>query len=322
MLQYTTMDRVFAKVKRDITSDFDELEVVEWTGEALEAMLTRRSFEEAVAFIEVKNHQCELPPRLHGIIQIAKNNLWTPQNKNCVTPSAIITETPNVTYKCDGQDMGYVVLDACGTPVLEYDIAYYRPYFDLLTEYYGWVNCNTYKRAYTPVRLATNSFFNSIVCKELNQSPYTNCKDEYTVIPKVKILRFSFDCGSVAVAYLRQLTDNKTGWPLIPDEYSNLSAIVAYISYRMANREFQNNREGSITKKRENQQDWDWYCGQAVCNDMMPQGEDEHQNLLSQRQYLIPQQNSYFSYFGGLNENEIRKFNDPDMRNNRLHYIS
>lgn len=325
--QYVSIDRISTKLARDTSRiDFNEDDIIEWTGEALEFIGTKRIYEEAIAFYEVKNHQCPIPPFTHQIIQIAKNNSWRPDNL-CVTPSSIIQEVPNVVYQtCNNcgqnseEDMGYVVLDGKGTPVLEYDIAYYRPYFDLLGEYYGWSNTNIYSCNYTPVRLSTSSFFNTVVDKEHDGSLYSNCKDEYTIISN-SLLRFGFPSGFVAIAHKRQPLDRDTGYPTIPDSIAHITACVAYIKMKMNDKDLFDKREGSIQLSQKLEADWQWYCGVASNQDKMPQGIDEHQNLLDQRSYLLPDYNKYYNFFGNLNKPEYRKYNDPDLRNNRIRQV-
>lgn len=301
--KYVSINRIFSKLIRDVTDDFDEGDVIEWCGEALEFAGAAKSYDEAVAFIEVKDHQCVLPPGLHSVIQVARNhNVVNITDSACPTPALVAAEVPNIVFnKCKNgeEDMGYVVLDGCGTPVVEYDIAYYRPYFDLKSEFLGWSNSNYYHRNYTPVRLATSSFFNSVVCKEKDSSLYHKCIDEYTII-QGSILRFSFRKGFVAVAYLRPVLDEETGYPKIPDHISYTTAIVKYITMKMCEREFYAGREGAKMRLDKSEADWHWYCKQAGNVDMMPYGVDEHQNLLDQRSYLIPQRNEYFGFFGNL----------------------
>lgn len=315
--QFVSIDRIFAKLAY-ITTNLDENDAIEWIGEALEFIGTRRIYEEAISFFEVKDYQCQMPAFTHQIIQIAKNNNWRPDNL-CVTPKCVIDEVPNIMYQtCSScmpgtEDMGYVVLDGKGTPVVEYDIAYYRPYFDLLGEYYGWSNSNYYNQNYSPVRLSTSSFFGSVLDK--------NCKDEYTIISN-NILRFSFSCGSVAIAHKRQPVDVETGYPMIPDNISHITACTAYIKMKLNDRDLFNKREGSIQLSQKLEADWQWYCGQASNSDKMIRGIDEHQNLLDQRSNMLPNYSKYFSYFGSLNMPEYRKFNDPDGRNHGARFVT
>ncbi len=60
-IPYTSIDRIFNKLERDFGSEFNEGDVIEWTGEALEAIGAVKQYEEAVAYIKVVNHQISLP---------------------------------------------------------------------------------------------------------------------------------------------------------------------------------------------------------------------------------------------------------------------
>lgn len=307
--KYVSLDRIFSKVIRDVKSEFSESDIVEWCGEALEFIGATKLYEEAVAFIEVKNHQCQLPGRLHAVIQVARNNSWSAPTSDALCPVKIqeevaaSSETPPASVP--------VALDCNGQPLNEYEVAYYRPYFDFKWGYNVWSNTSTYKQKYTPVRLATNSFFNSLVCTEVQngtENIYRSTLDEYTIV-NGDILRFSFREGSVAVAYLRQVMDEVTGYPMVPDNISYTTAIVKYITLKMFEREFYNGREGAERKMNKAEQDWHWYCKQASNVDLMPYGVDEHQNLLDQRSYLLPRQGQYFGFFGNLARPEHRTWN-------------
>jgi hypothetical protein len=330
------MDAVFSKIDRDFGNNWEEGDVIEWTGEALEHMSCVKSYEEAVAFREVKNHQVEIPKFMHSIIQIGRNNKWTPSTaKTCETPLTISTEVQNLAYNStcnDCQDKGYVILDQNGKPLVEYDVAYYRPYFDLIGEYHLWSNSARCKQNYTPVRLSEHSFFDSLVCTldpisaaliGNNKDIYTEPRgdDEYKVVAG-KMLRFSFLEGLVAIAYTRQVVDNTTGYPMIPDNISFKEGIFRYITMKMLEKDCYNGREASCGKAENAANKWDWYCGQATGVDKMIHGEDEHQNLLEQRSYILPRNNRYYGFFGNLGKKEFKKFNDPDNRNRRNNYVT
>ncbi len=312
-MNYTTMDRIFSKLNRDINSSFSEDDIIEWTGEALEFMGTVKAYEEAVAFIEVKNHQVDIPHFTHSIIQIARNTKWTGIN-NCVTPTIVQASLdacvvkPGVADPCINPTSDAVWLDCNGQPIVEYDLAYYRPYFDYQLEYYGWSNSGCYQQNFVPVRLKTHSFFSSLVCTTQNNIPYNSCKDEYNIVDGSKI-RFSFERGQVAVALTRQKMDKETGYPMIPDSISHITAITKYIALKIAERDFGNSRQGAESRVKYFGSEWDWYCGQASNNEKMPNGIDEYQNLLDQRGYLLPRNNKYFGFFGKLNQPEDRIWN-------------
>lgn len=304
--KYVPIDRIFSKLVRDLGGDVNEGDVVEWTGEALEFIGAATHYEEAVAFIEVKNHQCNLPKNLHSVIQIARDNRWcgTPADELC--PATVIANLEPESN--DDEPSIPVALDCNGTPINAYELAYYRPYFDFKYGYRGWSNSNYYGRRFSPVRLKNHTFFNSLVCTEDNQSLYQNCTDEYTII-QGDTVRFNFREGLVAISYNRAVLDTETGYPMIPDNISYTTAIIKYITLKMFDRQCYNGREGACGKAEKADRDWQWYCKQASNVDMMPHGIDEHQNLLDQRTYLLPRQNRYFGFFGNLSRPEIKVWN-------------
>lgn len=322
MAKYVSIDTIFSKLIRDVSSNFNEGDVIEWCGEALEAIGAVRDYEETVAYSEVKNHQCTVPAGTHNIIQIARNNNWCGPKDDKFCPAVIKAEAQACacgttvsafdSESCvSDKSPDYIILDCNGQPLNDYNIAYYRPYFDLQYEYYNWRNSSTYRKNYSPVRLATSNYFNDLVCS----GPYEESQDEYSIILG-EVLRFSFESGSVAIAYNRQVVDKTTGYPLVPDLYSHKTAIVKYIALKMAEKDMYARREGSMSLVDRLDKDWQWYCRQASNHSMMPQGIDEHQNLLDQRSYILPRNNHYNSFFGKMAHPEQRKWNDPNNRNN------
>jgi len=326
--KYISLDRIFAKLSRDLPIDsINESDVVEWAGEALEAIGAVSMYEQAVAFVEVKNHQCAMPSGMHSIIQIARNHCFSAE---CITeykfcPATVASEvvTEEVVglnpctcvenpCSCNGPKVDYTLLDCNGTPITGYDIAYYRPYFDLQYEYYNWNRSSLYGSCYAPVRLSNNTFMNSVVLDVCTQDPlYAQAEDEYTIV-NGDTLRFSFCDGSVAIAYLRQVLDPETGYPMIPDEFSYVTAITKYITLRMMERDFYANREGSQSRVQKAESDWHWYCKQASNLAMMPKGIDQWQNILEQRYQLLPKLRNYYNFFGNMSKFENRKWNHPN----------
>lgn len=328
---YVSVDRIFSKLVRDVTGDFNEGDVIEWCGEALEAVGAIKASEEAVAFIEVKNHQCAVPNGLHNIIQIARNRDWGGPADDKFCPATVAKElctvdsdstSPSDCADCPSdQKLDYIILDCNGMPLNDYDVAYYRPYFDLQSEYFNWRNSKMYRNSYSTVSLATHSFFNSLVCKtpETGSPLYQSNTDEYSVILK-KILRFSFETGSIAIAYNRQIVDLDTGYPMIPEDISYTEAITRYIKMKILDKQCYSGREGACGKADKAAIDWHWYCKQAGNKALMLNGVDEHENYLRQRRYMLPL-NHYYSFFGNMNKAELRAFNDPDSRNNKARYF-
>ena len=54
--KYTSINRILDKLRRDLgIDDLSETDVIEWAGEALEAIDAVTQFEDALSFIEVNN---------------------------------------------------------------------------------------------------------------------------------------------------------------------------------------------------------------------------------------------------------------------------
>jgi hypothetical protein len=204
-----------------------------------------------------------------------------------------------------------VPLDCYGEPITGYQLAYYRPYFDLIYEYEGWTRSAMYNRCYVPVRLAQQSFFDSIVCTEKTHDPnglrslYNATYEEYTI--RDPYIRFNFKEGSVAISYNRTQVDDK-GLPMVPDNRNVTEGIMAYVRYKMESKKFYNG-EPNDKRMLKSEQDWQWYCLQAANWLMIHKTTDEWQNSLDQRSYLLPRVHRYFGYFGKMNKPEDRSWN-------------
>ena len=309
-LTYVSMDRIISKVYRDLgIEDIPESSVIEWCGEALEFMEGATIQEEAVAFIEVTNHEADLPNGLHSIIQVARNNRWTKEDKD-LCPANIMLDcsckemedinSDSTPCGCNDTGLTYseaIPLDCNGKIIGDYEVAYYRPYFDLQYEYHLWGSSHYYKEHYTPVRLANNTFFNSIVCPE-DSKIYQSSTDEYTLVGDK--IRTSFKEGSLAISYNRQTIDVETGYPMIPDDVSIINAIFWYIAWKYNTRLWMIGREGSADKMQESERQWIWYCKQSGNKHILPYGIDQFQNLTESRSQLLPTKNRYYGFFGKL----------------------
>lgn len=318
---YVSVDRIFAKIERDLGMTFDEGQVIEWIGEALEFIGSAPFYEPAIAFITVKNHQASVPNGTHQIKQIARNHRWNGVDENALCPADVLRDIKNCTETLPTPPNSLPIpLDCYGSPLMDYDIAYYRPYYDLRDEYYGWswAKSNLYQSSFVPIRKATTNFFDTQ--NKDGQCISSNGRDEYQVIRK-KILRFSFKEGQIALSYDRQAIDEETGYPLVPDTIEHTTAIVAYVTLRLMKRDMYNKREGSIGLVERAEYDWQWYCKQASNYDLMPRGEDDYQNLMDQRNRILPNNKQYYGFFGNMSIPEGRRWNDPDHRNYSLRYF-
>jgi hypothetical protein len=296
--QYISLQRIFAKINRTLRNrTINESDIIEWSGEALEAIGSKIVFQPAVKIQLVENYQTSMPNFLHALIQIARNNNWVDEEE-------IITEEQEISSSST-LDVP-VAIDANGMPVNAYDLAYYRPFNDFDGESFiiGGLQIKRYQ--FTPVRLANHSFFNSLVCKESDfDGIYRTCNDEYTIIEN--LFRFSFETGQVMISYLKQKLD-ENGYPMIPDTIANTTAIEKYILMKLMEQDFYDGREGSEKRYAKAESDWQWYCRQAKNEDIMPQTVDEMQNILDWKNHLIPKTKRYYGFFGALSHPQMLKF--------------
>ena len=324
--QYVSIDSVLSKFYRDFRGlSITEDDAIEWTAESLGFAKMAKVSEEAIHFAEVKNYETLLPSHLHYIIQIARNNEYDEDPLNCSVGNILQElepETEEVEEDCNDCSTGWlknaVPVDSDGRIIGDYEVAYYRPFFNLQYEYGNFKSCSHYKRKYTPVRLSDHSFFNNLVCREEEtNSLYSSSEDEYTIVQDR--LRFSFKEGFVAIAYLRQPTDKKTGYPLIPDDESARAAITYYMTWKIKQREYFNHTEGAGRLAKEAELRWLKYIKQFKNQTKMPANADQYENLKQGSMYLLPRNKRYYGFFGNLNRAESRRYNNPDRTGQRYY---
>lgn len=307
-MTYSNIYRLLDKFRRDSALQVEEADFIEWAGEALQAIGTAQALEECVAYIEVENHECSIPTGLNYVLQIAINNC-EPVTASSITETTTTTET-------SGQP---VPLDCNGTPITDYELAYYRPYFDLIYEYQGWTANPYFQQCFTPVRLADNTFFKTVVCQEQNpsiQQLYQSSIYEYSLMDPY--IRFSFKEGQIALAFLRTKVDDN-GYPMIPDHYSVNEAITRYVRYKLFQKQYDMSSEPHIERKfMKAESDWQWYCGQAGNHLMMPKTIDDMEDLTQARTYLLPRQYSYYNFFGRRNQIERKTWDRFETRRHTI----
>lgn len=283
--KYISLDRILSKVYRDIgMEEVSETDVIEWSGEALEFMSVVSIYEEAIAQVEINNHQGDLPFCLQIIRQVARDNYYEKKDacKEEKKEDKKIEPQPNVgCTECGERIIKEVQPDSYFNA---------NPFMFLTTDYY--------KEHYTPVRLSNHTFFNSLVCVE-DVDIYKSCIDEYTIVEDK--IRTSFEEGLVLISYYRQKIDPETGYPMIPDTISLISAITYYITWKYFQRLWYMGREGMSDKMQQAEERWLKYCKQATSEFKMLSGIDEHQNFMESRfNNLIPNRKQYYGYFGNL----------------------
>lgn len=319
-IQYTTIDRVLARVQKYIEmSGLGEADVIELAGQALDLLKTSQLQVETVSFLKVENYEAKLPDGFQLVLQVARYE-GEDDDTDCEVKEIEEIEEEVLTDPDKCGDCGFIDYLCSGFN------KEYRPYFDMQWQYIDWTTSRYYKKNFTPVRLANHTFFTSLVCREkdsysefIDSSINSDCNiDQYTIVGTLeKKLRFSFEEGHIALSYLRSALDPKTGYPLVPDHEQHLSAIQYYILWKLAEFLDWNGREGYAGKAERYMQLWLKYVSQAKNFSKMPKSLDEFQNILDQSHYLIPRRNRYYGYFGKLSSPEQRRFGDPMNRNIR-----
>ena len=71
---FVSIKTILSKFYRDLKdTSIEEVDLIEWIGEAMGFMKSPQILEEAVAFLEVENNQTILPNGFQAIIQVAKS---------------------------------------------------------------------------------------------------------------------------------------------------------------------------------------------------------------------------------------------------------
>lgn len=296
------VSRIMSRIHRDLGFYVEVADVAEWMGDVADAIGVPALHDEGVAFIEVKNHKAEMPDYLHAIIQIARNNAYSPELP--IECGEVVSEVvEDVSKDCGCKPKSF----PCSPWAEEKpEYTFNRIVLDLQLNHSLWVSSSNWRRQWTPVRLATHSFFNSVVCTEVDaENLYISAKDEYNIDGSTLI--FSFKEGLVAVSYVKQKVDEE-GLPLFPDHMSFVKAVIAYVRYMYLSK--QADQDPRILRQAEKAEaDYHWYVQQAANKLQMPMTVDQMENRQAMRSYLLPREHRYSSFFGNANSYENRTWN-------------
>lgn len=298
----TTVDRIISKVYNDFGLDeIDESVIIEWIGDVLAQLDIHKAYQERVAFLEVKNHEAEIPDDMISLREVSINNNYNPDSENyeckdyckCDCKEAIGEEE---SISCEEEVTMF--RDCRGRLVIPegYERVYFTTNFKLSpknpyigsTDFYGKNNC------FTKIKASDNVYKSLKICDDSSEcvkSLYSPNQEEFSVIGNN--FRFSFKEGQVVVSYLSQPIDIETGYPLIPDDISIISAITNYILFMYCRKMHIIGRDGYKEKYQEAEKDYNWYLSQAKNKLYGLYGEDEHDKFTESYLKIIP--TKYFS---------------------------
>lgn len=283
VLKYVPLDRILSKLYRDLgILDINEIDVIEWCGEALDHIGVITMYEKIISIANVSNHTAPLPLGLQAIEMVAVNT------GERLDPEFVLKALhgSEVLPNQEGSDASNDTLKSQET-----HRNIFEPYINIPVEGYANI-CNKF----VALRLANHSLFGSLVLHEKEGIIFNG--DEYSVVDNV--LRFSFKEGQILISHYRQPLDEKNGYPLIPDVTAVIQAVTSYVTYKYMQRNWYSGRQGFGDKMRIAEQDWQWYCRQAKGVMVMPKGVQEHQDLLHIQHSKLPNHNRYYGFFGNL----------------------
>jgi len=271
-LKYLSIESILTKIYRDYGKQLDEGDIVEWVGEALDALIAGTvMFDKKVAIINVTDYQCVLPYGCESILQIAKNNEY-----DITFDSNLYNDSVSTLYDENGNvDVNSTYLETT------YSSAFWNP-------------INLQER-FSLVRLSGNAFYDYLTPAETINNPYKKSNFEYTIIDN-SLLRFNFIEGQVYVAYYKRLV-NDEGYPMIPDHYVFQKAIESYVIYRLSTKEFYNHIQGSESRLLKSEQDWIKFKEQARAISIIPQTIDEYERLIKNNSNLVQGSSRYENFF-------------------------
>jgi len=274
----------------------NETDIIDWTGEALEFLMLPQTQVEALCFVDVVNGEAAVPCGLQSILNISRNNGYEAGVSICLEAS----DTDATTEVTDTIPFDYPTCN--GAPLFASDLVqYHRDTFSVNYAYSNWTTSNLYTQTFTPVKLASVSYYDTIVCREKFQEMYQACEDEYSIVGiTTKLLRFSFDEGQVAISYLKTAIDEETGYPLIPDDISYITAITYYVKWKIFEWRFAESESGASSKMQYFEGKWLKYVRQAKAGLRFTEVMEQNINMLNQSHKMNPVKRGYQKYFGSI----------------------
>ena len=269
--KYVSSSTIISKVIRDLgVTDINKSDMIEWMGEAIQAIGTNGMKEESVMFLEIANHVADLPSEVSEVVKVYRNHKY--DIGDCVLPleAAVEDEHPveihDVTCGCD------IIPDE--------DLPRWTRRFERRWEYLDWDVSPLRTNRFTPIALSSAILFSGVTCEAINEGLSTCSGDEYQL--QNGAIKTSFPTGQVAIAYRHTPLDSE-GYPMIPDLYSVQAAITHYISYKLFARMWYQGREGMSDKMQWADREYQFYVKQAKNDTWMLYGIDEHQNMINFR---------------------------------------
>lgn len=295
---YQPVDYILEQLSRIPHYNINEGNVITDISIALGFMVKNAVQEDAVAFLPVKNNIAEMPEGYTQIHRVSK------YNKNV----CLFEEEDFLTFLTNEKEHSHPHLEVeqdceeCQSDEDLYNLIQQQNFIAMKYPYGLFLSSYYYKKAFTPVRPSNNIYISSLACKDEHTSEvYNGCSDEYTIQKGLnKKLILSFCEGYIAVAYKRPLTDDSTGYPLIPDDSNANEAILAFVKAKIFEELAYAGREGYYNMAENERVKWGKYLKQFNNSAKMPQTEDDYQSDLESKLGSYPNRSRYYGNFSNV----------------------
>jgi hypothetical protein len=296
-----SIDAIMSKLYRDLkpVADLNEYDVVEYIGEALEAIGAHAQYKHDFCFINIKNHRGDLPSGLVEIVQAAYSSNKIEQSK-CIQD----LDTKDCDSSCDKEQQ-----PECWSAFNKYYIPEQR-YLDAIYEHdIRWMYSPYYYQNFVPMRLSTNTFRGAVGTNDFGIG--VDFFPEYHISNNQIVT--TIQEGTVALSYVSMPVDDN-GYPMIPDLIEYKEAITRYVAYKSAYSRLFSNEPNIERLYQRLESDWHWYCKQARNSMMMNTTLDEKENFKDISNRMLPIKRGYYGFFGNINTPEQFKTNGRRYR--------
>lgn len=233
-INYTPLQSVVGRVLPFIPEQYiDESQLLEWASEAMEELLTYKTYEEALCFTTVTNHIAPIPIGLKGIEMVMYKQ----------TPDDVMELSGGITT------MVAPTYDATVSPV------------DFLMN-------STHKKQWKPIAPSTTIFDLGVLCDGYPQL-VDRCEHKFSIDFMRRRFIFTFDQGDIAIAYVRSPMDDNDDF-LIPNKEYIKRALEAYLMRRIWEVRTNMKEEGAGSMLKHYVQEYQLLAAKATGEQMMP----------------------------------------------------
>jgi hypothetical protein len=234
-IDYIPLQSIVGRVLPFIPDQYlDESQLLEWASEAMEDLLTYKTYEKALCFTTVTNHIAEIPVGLYGLELI----MYKQAVDDIMDISGSIVTTAAPTYSVTTSPIDFLL------------------------------NSPTSKK-WKGLAPSTSIFSLGMMCEGADHNMISMCEHTYSIDIMRRRFLFTFDAGDIAIAYLRAPM-NDDGDFLIPNKEYLKRALEAYLMRRVWEVRTNMKEEGAGAMLKHYINEYQLLSAKAVGEQMMP----------------------------------------------------